>query len=249
MTGPARPVPNLKLAILDMAGTTIAVTDAVPEALSEAFAEADLTLPVSAIDGMRGRSKKEAIRERVAALVHEPGHAAALADAVLTRFHRSLLERYRAGVAPVPGAYETMRWLRAHGVAVVLTTGFEREIADLLLAQLGWGDDVITATVTADDVQRGRPHPDMILRAMHITDAADPDATLVAGDTSVDLQAAANAGVRLAVGVLSGAHRREQLAALPHAMLLESVAELPDRLRALQNISPQRANRKHGTGG
>jgi len=48
------------------------------------------------------------------------------------------------------------------------------------------------------------------------------------GDTVLDLQAGQNAGVRSNIGVLSGAHSREQLERepAPHHLLL-SVAELP----------------------
>jgi phosphoglycolate phosphatase-like HAD superfamily hydrolase len=48
----------------------------------------------------------------------------------------------------------------------------------------------------------------------------------VVGDTTLDLQAGHNAGVRYNVGVLSGAHDRAALAAEPHTHLLASVAEL-----------------------
>ena len=47
------------------------------------------------------------------------------------------------------------------------------------------------------------------------------------GDTVLDLQAGQNAGVRFNLGVLSGAHTREQLEREPHTYLLSSVAELP----------------------
>ena len=56
------------------------------------------------------------------------------------------------------------------------------------------------------------------------------DAARVAsvGDTVSDLEAGANAGTRWNIGVLSGAHSREQLATAPHSALIDSVASLPD---------------------
>ena len=47
------------------------------------------------------------------------------------------------------------------------------------------------------------------------------------GDTVLDLQAGQNAGVRYNIGVLSGAHVREQLEREPHTHLLSSEAMLP----------------------
>ncbi len=47
------------------------------------------------------------------------------------------------------------------------------------------------------------------------------------GDTRSDLQAAHNAGVAQAIGVLSGDQGREELSAEPHTALVDSVASLP----------------------
>ena len=47
------------------------------------------------------------------------------------------------------------------------------------------------------------------------------------GDTVLDLEAGRNAGVRYAVGVLSGAHGKAQLEKAPHTHLISSVADLP----------------------
>ena len=47
------------------------------------------------------------------------------------------------------------------------------------------------------------------------------------GDTVMDLQAGWNAAVRWNIGVLSGAHTKEQLEKAPHTHLIPSVATLP----------------------
>ncbi len=47
------------------------------------------------------------------------------------------------------------------------------------------------------------------------------------GDTRADLEAAANAGIGFAIGVLTGAGRRDVMAKLPHTVMLDSVADLP----------------------
>ena len=46
------------------------------------------------------------------------------------------------------------------------------------------------------------------------------------GDTTLDLQAGHSAGVRWNIGVLSGAHSRDQMERAPHTHLLLSVADL-----------------------
>jgi phosphoglycolate phosphatase-like HAD superfamily hydrolase len=81
-----------------------------------------------------------------------------------------------------------------------------------------------------DDVESGRPAPDLIHFAMKSSGISDPAQVLAAGDTVSDLQAAEAAGVGCAVGVLSGAHDRSMLSAHPHHLLLESVATLSANL-------------------
>jgi phosphoglycolate phosphatase-like HAD superfamily hydrolase len=53
------------------------------------------------------------------------------------------------------------------------------------------------------------------------------------GDTVLDLRAGVSAGVGCNVGVLSGAHAKDRLAAEPHTFLINSVRELPALLSAL----------------
>ena len=67
----------------------------------------------------------------------------------------------------------------------------------------------------------------MIHHTMELTGVTDVRRVLAAGDTVVDVQAARNAGV-IAVGVLSGALTRAELAEHPHDFLLDSVADIPD---------------------
>jgi phosphoglycolate phosphatase-like HAD superfamily hydrolase len=53
------------------------------------------------------------------------------------------------------------------------------------------------------------------------------------GDTVLDLQAGYNAGVRLNMGTLSGAHGRSKMEREPHTHLLQSVADLPALLQSM----------------
>jgi phosphoglycolate phosphatase-like HAD superfamily hydrolase len=80
--------------------------------------------------------------------------------------------------------------------------------------------------VCGDDVTQGRPAPYLIFRAMEATGASSVHSVANVGDTTLDLQAGHNAGVRWNVGVLSGAHDRQALERAPHTHLLLSVAEL-----------------------
>ncbi|MBC8022971.1 MAG: HAD-IA family hydrolase, partial [Burkholderiales bacterium] len=69
-----------------------------------------------------------------------------------------------------------------------------------------------------------KPHPDMLLMLMDIT-GVEPRHALMVGDTTHDLELAANAGVD-AVAVSYGAHDEELLATRPAKARMSSVAEL-----------------------
>lgn len=67
----------------------------------------------------------------------------------------------------------------------------------------------------------------MIHRVMERTGDVDTGTVLVAGDTVVDVQAGANSGAAITIGVLSGKLGRDAFTAQPHTALLGSVAEIP----------------------
>jgi len=218
--------------VFDIAGTTLSVADEVPAAFRYAFSDLGLEVTDVQIRGVRGISKRQAIRELIETLMPGPdeAHLSAVGDAVFTCFKKRLIACYRtAEVRPVPGAERTFSWLRDRGVSIALTTGFDRELVQLLLARVGW-TDTLDAVVCDDDVERGRPAPDLILEAMHRTMIQDPAHVVAVGDTTADLHAAQRAGVGFAVGVLSGAHTEEMLRQGPHDAIIGSVSDLPSIL-------------------
>lgn len=69
--------------------------------------------------------------------------------------------------------------------------------------------DLVKIRVSADDVEKSKPHPDLFQVALQRLDVSGPDAAVV-GDTPYDAQAAERAGIP-PVGVLSGGFPREEL--------------------------------------
>ena len=172
---------------------------------------------------MRGAAKRQAILD----LLPPGADRERKAERVLASFREQLARLYRGKVREIPGAAAVFGWLRRRGIRVALNTGFDRDTARMLLEALGWDGQTVDAVVCGDDVARGRPAPDMIRRCMELTGVASAESVANVGDTLLDLQAGHNAGTRWNIGVLSGAHERELMAAQPHTHLLASVAELP----------------------
>jgi phosphoglycolate phosphatase-like HAD superfamily hydrolase len=81
--------------------------------------------------------------------------------------------------------------------------------------------------VSRDEVAAGRPAPYLIFRAIERCRCRSVHEAVNVGDTPLDLQSAANAGVALNVGVLTGMYRREHLVCEPQDALLASIADLP----------------------
>ncbi len=212
------------LVVFDMVGTTVQSSDAVPQAFVRALSGAGIAPTSEDIASVRGKSKRAAIAELLAG----EGDV----DTVYDGFRSLLADDLRENpVVPVAGAVETFSWCRQRGIDVALTTGFDLDLAMLVLGQLAWRD-IVGAVVCNDEVENGRPAPDLILTAMRRLGHEDVERVASVGDTRSDLEAGANAGVGWNIGVLSGAHSREQLEELPHTALINSVADLPEVLSA-----------------
>jgi phosphoglycolate phosphatase len=221
----------IELAAFDMAGTTIDDHGLVYVALQEAVEETGAPVATDDLQHWMGADKVTAIT----ALMERGGQdpTAERVAAAFARFRAILAERY-AATPPValPGVEAAIAELRARGIKVALTTGFDDDVAHPLLESLGWrvgsgADATVDAVVTTSDVAAGRPAPYMIHRAMEKTGVHNVRNVLAAGDTAVDVQAGRNAGA-ISVGVLTGKLTRELLAQLPSDHVLVSVAEVPE---------------------
>lgn len=212
----AAPAPRFRLIVLDTGGTIIADQGDVPEALEAAFAKHGVRVSPEDIAKWRGASKREVVR-------HFAGDQ--LTEAIYGDFNARLIEAYKR-VPPIEGAEEAFRKMRAGGLLLAVNTGFDRQVASSIFQRLGW-EKYFAAIVTSDDVSLGRPAPYLIFHAMEKAGVENVAEVMAVGDTPLDLRAAANAGVRGMVGVLSGASTRERLESEPHTEILKSVAELP----------------------
>lgn len=220
---------ELKLVVFDLAGTTVKDNGQVPQAFTAALAEHGLTVTAEQLTQVRGASKRQAALH----LIPDGPDRVQRADVIYASFCEHLKQRYQTqGVAPLEGAAEVFRWLRAQDVRVALNTGFDRDITKLLLTALRWEDGLVDAVICGDDVRQGRPAPYMIFHALETTGTTDLQQVMNVGDTALDLHAGHNARVRWNVGVLSGAHQRAQLEQAPHTHLLPSIAVLPELLAA-----------------
>jgi phosphoglycolate phosphatase len=142
---------------------------------------------------------------------------------------RRLSERYRhhflAREREMPlyeGVRELLADLHGRGRRLAVATGKARRGLDRVLDSTGlrpWFE----ATRCADE-GFAKPHPDMLLTLLDLT-GVDPGRAVMVGDTTHDLELAANAGID-AVAVSYGAHGEKLLATRAAKARCASVAEL-----------------------
>jgi phosphonatase-like hydrolase len=226
----AKPTPQQPLLVVsDLMGTTLRDDGAVLPAYRAAFAECAIPFTEEELATKRGAHKLTLFTE-FASRRYPAEEAKKIAAAALEVFEGQL-RRFLAsgGGVPIPGAEDAVRRLRAAGIKVALTSGFDRGLIADIVKHCGWGE-LFDAVVYPDEVPAGRPAPHLIFQAMQKTRVEAVARVAAIGDTSLDLQAGTNAGAGWVVGVLSGAHDAETLGRTPHTHLLPSIADLPDLL-------------------
>jgi len=218
-----------QLVVFDVAGTTVRDDDSVNHCLRQALAHAKWDASREEINEVMGLPKPEAIRlvlERKSGRPADPAHVLA----IHSDFVQRMVSFYQdePGAQSLPGVRETFEALRRAGIKVALDTGFSRNILRAILGRLSWGDTILDASVASDEVARGRPHPDLIFKAMELTRVTDPARVAKVGDTPADLLEGTAARCGWVVGITWGSHTRQQLAAHPHTHLIASITELLD---------------------
>ncbi|MCF1511441.1 phosphonatase-like hydrolase [Streptomyces glomeratus] len=219
---------DIRLIVLDMAGTTVADGGLVERAFAAAAAElgvepgsAEHAEKLAYVRATMGESKISVFRHLFGA-----EHLARRANSAFEKAYAELVDG--GHVTEIPGARAAVEELRAGGRTVVLTTGFARVTQDAILDALGWRDLVPLTLCPADAGGRGRPYPDMVLTAFLRTGAADDVRRVaVVGDTSYDMLSGVRAGAGLVGGVLTGAHEEAALRTAGATHVLGSVAGLP----------------------
>ncbi len=227
----ATPIP-IDLVIFDLIGTTVLEKGAVQQCLIASLDSADLKVDPDAVQEVLGLPEREMVRLLVGRFNHV-GHRLDQVDTILKDFLKRLSNhfRYNTNVTEVPGTSAVFARLQKAGIAVAINSEFHRELTDIPLRKMSWASHrLLDSTMADDEVQQGRPHPDMIQALMERIGIADPARVAKVGDTAADLIEGQNAGCGLIVGVTGGSQSQEHLQGHPHSYLIDSVAEFPGLL-------------------
>ncbi|MGY8810301.1 MAG: HAD-IA family hydrolase [Pseudomonadales bacterium] len=211
-------MPDIDTLIFDWDGTLSDSVGHIVSAMRAAAEEAMMPVPdVSAVRGIIGLGLPEA----VAALYPQEGDNQRLAAVVGCYRHQYRSQEVQP-VSLFPGVLEALARWRAEGYRLAVATGKGRNGLGRMLAQhdlLGYFD----ATRCADETA-SKPHPLMLQEILQELGSLSSAAIMV-GDSSFDLDMAANANVR-AVAATYGAQSREQLLRCAPVHCIDEFAEL-----------------------
>lgn len=218
------------LAIFDMAGTTINDRDEVYRVLRESVEREGASFSDDTFQEWMGTEKYYAIGNLLK--VGGVDYSEEIHDNAWAWFREELRRVYTENPpTPIAGVEEMFQKLRSKGMKIGLTTGFSREIVNLILGAMGWDKDMVDTTAAGDEVPEGRPEPYLIQKVMADLGVEDTDSVISSGDTQADVVSAQRAGVT-SVGVLTGHLTREKFAELGADHVLDSAADIVDLVTA-----------------
>ncbi|MEJ8543763.1 phosphonoacetaldehyde hydrolase [Brevibacillus borstelensis] len=233
----------IKAVVFDWAGTTIDYGCFAPLAVFiEVFKRRGIDVTPEEAREPMGLLKRDHIRaicrmERISAQWEQrygkkPDEADV--DALYTEFEPMMFAVLKKYAVPVPGAVELVERLRRRGLQIGSTTGYTREMMEIVAEEArkrGYAPDAIVAS---DEVPAGRPEPWMCYENAKRLGVYPMSAMVKVGDTVSDIWEGKNAGM-WTVGVVKGGSElgwsREQVAAADPELLAQKVAEAVERFK------------------
>lgn len=157
-----------------------------------------------------------------------------LDESALKKEHRraylEMLEQ--SGFAPQPGFPELLAALAAAGTRRAVASTATRDWVAFVLGRMGIAGS-FQAIVNGEDVARGKPHPDVYLRAAELL-GVPPGECLALEDSAPGVQAARAAGMRC-IAVPNGLTRYQDLSAADR--VVPSLAEVMRELASPRRCS------------
>lgn len=212
-----------KLAVLDMAGTTVNDHGLVQKAAintMKAITQTDITLEDA--NKVMGIPKNIAFEQLCS--INKISITNETIKELLKHFNEELENQYsiKGNLELMPFASELFDAMRKRGTKIYLNTGFNHKIAEIIVNQLDLAKK-IDGYIGSDEVKKGRPHPDMIYLAMKREGIEYSHKVMKVGDTISDLYEGFSAGCAWNIGVLTGAQTYNELLTAPYTQILNDL--------------------------
>lgn len=227
---------TIQMIVFDMAGTTVEDKQNVAAALQKALSAHHYDVTIEDVNSVMGYPKPVAIQNLLAQYAGaDIADDERLIGDIHDHFVDEIIGFYKndSTIREKDNATSVFLKLRSMGIKVALDTGFSRVIADTIIDRLGWQKNVhFDISITSDEVENGRPFPDMIFKAMSELNIDSASLVAKVGDTASDLQEGNAARCRLVVGVTTGAYAAEELAKEKHTHLISNLEEIVEIVSA-----------------
>ncbi|MDV2857766.1 phosphonoacetaldehyde hydrolase [Oceanimonas sp. CAM02] len=204
---------SVQAVIMDWAGTTVDFGSMAPiRAFQRLFAGEGIEVTLAECRAPMGSEKREHIRQMLAmprigeAWIQIKGEAPTEADIdrLYQDFVQIQIECIRDSAVLIPGMAEVAAELTGRGIRLGANTGYSRDMITELVqhaAEQGYSPEVV---ITASDVRRGRPWPEMSLQAACALEASAVQACVKVDDTGVGIEEGLNAGMWTVALAVSG---------------------------------------------
>lgn len=215
-----------QLVVMDMAGTTVNDFGLVQQAAIDAMKwKLNIDISMDQANRVMGIPKKMAFEQLCS--LNKTAVTPNIIDELVSKFNEQLMEQYaeKGKIELMPYAAELFEHIKASGSKLYLNTGFNREVASVIVANLGL-EAIIDGYIGSDEVSVGRPRPDMIRLAMKRAGVQYSHYVMKVGDTVSDLYEGFSAGCAWNIGVLTGANTYDELRTAPYSQILLNLQPL-----------------------
>lgn len=219
---------SIKLAVFDMAGTTVMDRSNVALAFINAFAKQELDITEADANPLMGYHKPLAIQLMLEKLGMEPD--AGLIEEIHADFEEEMVDFYEYDpvVKPMPDAEEVFLQLKEKGIRIALNTGFSKRIAETIVHRFQWKEKgLVDDFIGSNEAAMGRPYTYMISELMKRAEVEEAKDVIKIGDTPVDIEEGRNAGCHLVIAMTTGATSRDVLEAAQPDHILNQLSDIP----------------------
>lgn len=196
---------NMRSVIFDLDGTLVDSMWLWHDIDVEFLEQRGLTLPETYQHDIEGMSFTE-----TAVYTRELFHLSESVEELKEIWNRMAIRKYIYEVNFKPGAEEFLKYCKQQGISTGIATSNSRELVDAVAQALRF-DGYIQEIVTACEVKRGKPAPDVYLEAAGRL-GTKPEHCLVFEDVPMGILAGKNAGMRVCAveDEFSSAQRQEK---------------------------------------
>jgi HAD superfamily hydrolase (TIGR01509 family) len=210
-------VSPIEAVVFDLDGVIVQSEELWDAARRELAEEHGVEWPDDATDAMMGMSSKE-----WSSYMHDEVGVPDPPEEINRKVLAWVEKRYREDLPWIPGAREAVRRI-GEDFPLGLATSSNREIIDIVV-EVGGFEDLLKVTVSSEEVERGKPAPDVYLEATKRM-GVDPHNTAAVEDSTNGLLAADAAGMRV-IAIPNDAHPPAKKGLAVADVVLDSIDEL-----------------------